>query len=92
MGRKNRNTNIKILQRQIQELASNGVALAGASNGVALAVAIKNKEKNENKKKEEMGGKIPNSIQLNVVQLETKPKKRGLKKDELINTKRLLTM
>lgn len=70
MGRKNRNTNIKILQRQIQELAI----------------------KNEDKKEEEKGGKIPNSIQLNVVQLETKPKKRGLKKDELINTKRLLTM
>lgn len=80
MGRKNRNTNIKILQRQIQDLAI----------------------KNESLKDEEKGEGVPKTIELTrqdklacpvkVVELETKPKKKGIKKDELINTKRLLTM
>lgn len=70
MGRKNRNSNIKILQRQIQDLAI----------------------KNESIKDEEKGGEVPKTIQLKVIELDTKPKKKGIKKDELINTKRLLTM
>lgn len=81
MGRKNRNSNIKILQRQIQDLVI----------------------KNESIKDEEKGGgtiatplarhsKVPKTIELKIVELDTKPKKKGIPKDALINTRRLLTM
>jgi hypothetical protein len=46
--------------------------------------------KNEELKGDEKGGKL---IELVVdVPLDTKPKKKGIPKNELINTRRLLTM
>lgn len=85
MRRKRGNTNIKILQSQIQNFA------------------ISEEKKDEDAKLNTRGGEskyAPKSeikgsgasiavVELPVVE---KIKKKGIKKDELINTKRLLTM
>lgn len=64
MRGKRRNTNLKILQSQLQH----------------LAVA-------DEKPPVEVKG---TGVELPIIEI--LPKKRGIKKDELINTKRLLTM
>jgi len=75
MRRKRGNTNIKILQSQIQNFA-----LSEAEE--------KNDEPIAQKSDTEIRGSGA-SRELPVVE---KIKKKGIKKDELINTKRLLTM
>lgn len=75
MRSKRRNTNIKILQSQIQNLV---VDSKEPLNEVKLPIAIKRVEP------------VGTGVELPIV--EKLPKKRGIKKDELINTKRLLTM
>lgn len=67
MARKKRNTNILILQNEIQNL-------------------VIKEEKEKDEPKELMKG---SGVDLPVIQ---KLKKKGIPKDELINTKRLLTM
>jgi hypothetical protein len=77
MRRKRGNTNIKILQSQIQNFA-----IKEEKNDESIA---QRGQKNEIK-----GSGVSNAIvELPVVE---KIKKKGIKKDELINTKRLLTM
>ena len=66
MRGKKRNTNLKILQSQLQHLAV-------ADEKPKLEVEVKG-----------------TGVELPII--EKLPKKRGIKKDELINTKRLLTM
>jgi len=74
MRRKRGNTNIKILQSQIQNFAI----------------------KEEDKRDEPIAQKSDTEIRGSGVSRELpvveKIKKKGIKKDELINTKRLLTM
>ncbi len=72
MRSKKRNTNIKILQSQLQNLEVNDV---------------KPVETIEPRIKSDTLGKGVTETPIN----EKIPKKRGIKKDELINTKRLLT-
>jgi hypothetical protein len=79
MRNKRRNTNIKILQSQLQNLAvkeevNNELPL----NQVKLPIS--------NQKIEVKG----TGIELPII--EKLPKKKGIKKDELISTRRLLTM
>lgn len=69
MRSKKRNTNLKILQSQLQHLATSS------------SEPIKTPQKVEIKG---AGVELPTIDKL--------PKKRGIKPDELINTKRLLTM
>lgn len=66
MRGKKRNTNLKILQSQLQHLAV-------ADEKSKPPVEVKG-----------------TGVELPII--EKLPKKRGIKKDELINTKRLLTM
>ena len=68
MRSKRRNTNLKILQSQLQHLAN-------ADEKVKID--------------EKTSGK---GISVELPIIEKLPKKRGIEKDELINTKRLLTM
>jgi len=68
MRGKRRNTNLKILQSQLQHLTN-------ADEKVKID--------------EKTSGK-GTSVELPII--EKLPKKRGIKKDELISTKRLLTM
>lgn len=68
MRGKRRNTNLKILQTQLQHLTN-------ADEKVKID--------------EKTSGK-GTSVELPII--EKLPKKRGIKKDELISTKRLLTM
>ena len=68
MRSKRRNTNLKILQSQLQHLTN-------ADEKVKID--------------EKTSGK-GTSVELPII--EKLPKKRGIKKDELISTKRLLTM
>ena len=75
MRRKRGNTNIKILQSQLQDLV---VDHKLPLNDTKLPIPSK-----------------PTVISGGAVELpiiEKIPKKRGIKKDELINTRRLLTM
>lgn len=77
MRRRRGNTNIKILQSQIQNLA------------------LKEEEKPVELPKEQMTGLgllLPALAQNDTVELITRVKKKGVPKNELINTKRLLTM
>lgn len=74
MRRKRGNTNIKILQSQIQNFA--------------ISEEKKDEESKYAQKSEIKGSGTP-LVELPVVE---KIKKKGIKKDELINTKRLLTM
>ena len=68
MRGKRRNTNLKILQSQLQHLtnADEKVKIDEKTSGKGI------------------------SVELPII--EKLPKKRGIKKDELISTKRLLTM
>lgn len=68
MRSKRRNTNLKILQSQLQHLtnADEKVKIDEKTSGKGI------------------------SVELPII--EKLPKKRGIKKDELISTKRLLTM
>lgn len=76
MRRKRGNTNIKILQSQIQNFA--------------ISEEKKDEESKYAPKSEIKGsGASIAAVELPVVE---KIKKKGIKKDELINTKRLLTM
>jgi hypothetical protein len=74
MRRKKGNTNIKILQSQIQNFT--------------IQEDKKNEEHKLNQKSEIRGIGAP-IAELPVIE---KIKKKGIKKDELINTRRLLTM
>ena len=77
MRRRRGNANIKILQSQIQNLA------------------LKEEEKTVEPPKEPMTGlgvKLSTLVKNDTVELNTRVKKKGVPKDELINTKRLLTM
>lgn len=74
MRNKRRNTNIKILQNQLQNLASN------------LEDTII-----EVKKDIKGSGIVCNISATELPIVEKLPKKRGIPKNELINTKRLLT-
>ena len=65
---KRRNTNLKILQSQLQHLTTT----------------------DEKVKIDEKTSGNGTSVELPII--EKLPKKRGIKKDELISTKRLLTM
>jgi predicted transcriptional regulator len=80
MRRKRGNTNIKILQSQIQNIALNEAEDAKKQEipKSRLPVEIKGS-----------GAPISNIVDVPIVD---KIKKKGIKKDELINTKRLLTM
>ena len=68
MRGKRRNTNLKILQSQLQHLTN----------------------ADEKVKIDEKTSGNGTSVELPII--EKLPKKRGIKKDELISTKRLLTM
>lgn len=68
MRSKRRNTNLKILQSQLQHLTTT----------------------DEKVKIDEKTSGNGTSVELPII--EKLPKKRGIKKDELISTKRLLTM
>ena len=68
MRSKRRNTNLKILQSQLQHLTN----------------------ADEKVKIDEKTSGNGTSVELPII--EKLPKKRGIKKDELISTKRLLTM
>lgn len=83
MRRKRGNSNIKILQSQIQNLA-----LSNAEEDKKVPIS-KDCRINEQIK----GAGVPPSTPLPLlVPVVDKIKKKGIKKDELINTKRLLTM
>jgi len=75
MRSKRRNTNIKILQSQIQN-----IALEEDKPTPTIEFPIKDKSIGS--------GITPKELPV----VEKIPKKKGIKKDELINTKRLLTM
>ena len=86
MRRKRGNTNIKILQSQIQNFAISEDAKLNTRGGDKKDEAIAQRgQKSEIKGS---GASIA-VVELPVVE---KIKKKGIKKDELINTKRLLTM
>lgn len=85
MRSKRRNTNIRILQSQIQNIAldedkSPTILHGSATRSASLSFPIKDKS---------IGSGI---ISKELPIIEKIPKKKGIKKDELINTKRLLTM
>ena len=77
MRRKRGNTNLKILQNQIQNIALN------------KAEETKQEIPKQLSNIKGSGVQIPNIVDIPIVD---KIKKKGIKKDELINTKRLLTM
>lgn len=88
MRRKRGNTNIKILQSQIQNIAINEAedAKLNTRGGETKQEISKPRSLVEIKGS---GAPIPNIVDVPIVD---KIKKKGIKKDELINTKRLLTM
>ena len=87
MRRKRGNTNIKILQSQIQNIALNEAEDAKLNTrGGEKQEIPKSRSPIEIKGS---GAPIPNIVDVPIVD---KIKKKGIKKDELINTKRLLTM
>jgi len=77
MRRKRGNTNIKILQSQIQNFA--------------IQEDKKDEDIAQRGQKSEIRGSGTSNIVVELPVVE-KIKKKGIKKDELINTKRLLTM
>ncbi len=79
MRSKRRNTNIRILQSQIQNLA---IQEKKDDEPKTLPIVFPIKDKSIG------SGIIPKDLPV----VEKIPKKKGIKKDELINTKRLLTM
>jgi len=74
MRRKRGNTNIKILQSQLQDLV------------------VENKLPNDTKLPIPSKPTVISGGAVELPIIEKIPKKRGIKKDELINTRRLLTM
>lgn len=85
MRRKRGNTNIKILQSQIQNFAIK----EEKDNDAKLNAYGREIIQREPAKRGEIKGFGAPIVELPVVE---KIKKKGIKKDELINTKRLLTM
>lgn len=88
MRSKRRNTNIKILQSQIQNLAlkEEENALEEAKDSIPV-VGSKALQSIYNDRLAKGSGLIINEVPVVV-----KVKKKGVPRDELINTKRLLTM
>lgn len=74
MRRKRGNTNIRILQSQLQNLA------------------VKEKEANQSQKAVLEGSGVPITPFIELPITVKLPKKTGVPKNELINTRRLLTM
>lgn len=79
MKSKRRNTNLKILQSQLQNLAVGEEVNEKKPLEVATSIKLTH-----------MSGASISNTELPII--EKLPKKRGIKKDELINTRRLLTM